>query len=290
MKRIVRIVQNIRLFLQKNSEDNVSAIAAQSAFFIILSFVPFMLFAISFFSRLGIPEKVLKDFLDQELFKDAGTYVNMIFREIYPHATGLAVTTAILALWTAGKGVFSITEGIRIIYGLPNKYNWFVKRLFSMGYSFLMFLAVLIALAGTVITEIFDGWLSPLIEQLPSSVVIVYAMRYLLIWIVVSLMIALALKLYLWRRLDDKRFSKFRVQLPGAFLASASWLVLSYGIRIYVKFFNGFSIYGSLGTLAMIMVWIYFSMYAFICCVQLNCIYRYEFYNFRLSKIFKRKS
>ena len=290
MKVIIGIIQNIRNFLQKNSEDNVSAIAAQSAFFIILSFVPFMLFAITVFSVLGIPEDVLQSFLDRELFQNAGTYVNTVFREIYPHATGIAVTTVVLALWSAGKGVFSVTEGIRVIYRLPNKYNWFVKRLFSMGYTFLMFLAVLVALAGTVITEVFDGWLSPLISQLPNAVSLVYAMRHFLIWLVVTLLIALALKMYLWRRVEDKRFCKYKVLLPGAFLASASWVVLSLGIRIYVNFFNGFSVYGSLGTMAMIMVWIYFSMYTFICCVQINYIYRLEFYNFSLRKIFKRKS
>ena len=73
MKVIIGIIQNIRNFLQKNSEDNVSAIAAQSAFFIILSFVPFMLFAITVFSVLGIPEDVLQSFLDRELFQNAGT-------------------------------------------------------------------------------------------------------------------------------------------------------------------------------------------------------------------------
>lgn len=290
MRWLIILIGNIKHFLRKNSRDNISAIAAQSAFFIILSFVPFALFTLSVFSNFGISKDLLENYLKLGIIDDEAYYLNSFLNELYPNATGIAITTIILALWSSGKGLFAITEGIRLIYRLPNRYNWFVKRLFSMGYTFVMFLALIVALGGMVVTEICDEIISPIIEQLPAVVGMLYALRYLIVFTIVVLLIAFALKMYLRRRVEDKRFAKFRLQLPGAAFTALCWIVLSMGIRIYVKYFNGFSIYGSLGTFAMLMVWIYFSMYAFLCCIQFNYIYREEIYRFNILKIFKRKS
>ncbi len=290
MRWLIILIGNIKHFLRKNSRDNISAIAAQSAFFIILSFVPFALFTLSVFSNFGISKDLLENYLKLGIIDDEAYYLNSFLNELYPNAAGIAITTIILALWSSGKGLFAITEGIRVIYRLPNRYNWFVKRLFSMGYTFVMFLALIVALGGMVVTEICDEIISPIIEQLPAVVGMLYALRYLIVFAIVVLLIAFALKMYLRRRVNDKRFAKFRLQLPGAVFTALCWIVLSMGIRIYVKYFNGFSIYGSLGTFAMLMVWIYFSMYAFLCCIQFNYIYREEIYRINILKFFKRKS
>ena len=37
--------------------------------------------------------------------------------------------------------------------------------------------------------------------------------------------------------------------MPGAFLCTVSWYVLSFGISVYVSDFNGFSVYGGVGVL-----------------------------------------
>ena len=248
------------------------------------------MFTLSVFSNFGISKDLLENYLKLGIIDDEAYYLNSFLNELYPNAAGIAITTIILALWSSGKGLFAITEGIRVIYRLPNRYNWFVKRLFSMGYTFVMFLALIVALGGMVVTEICDEIISPIIEQLPAVVGMLYALRYLIVFAIVVLLIAFALKMYLRRRVNDKRFAKFRLQLPGAVFTALCWIVLSMGIRIYVKYFNGFSIYGSLGTFAMLMVWIYFSMYAFLCCIQFNYIYREEIYRINILKFFKRKS
>ena len=288
MNKIIILISNIRSILKKNSEDNIPAIAARSAFFIILSFVPFMIFALAVITRFGISQSDIEGLMNG-LFvsEDIAEWVNSIFRESYSAATGVAVTTVILALWSAGKGVYSITEGIRVIYRLPNKYNWFVKRIFSMGYTVLMFAAIILTTVGLVLSEFADSLVKPIVKNMPLIVDLLYTLRYFIILIIVTLLIALALKIYLRRRVEDKSCASFKAQLPGAVLTSAGWVVLSLGIKIYVNYFNGFSLYGSLGTLAIIMVWIYFSIYIFAVGVQINCMYCQKLYEFS-SKFFRK--
>lgn len=48
----------------------------------------------------------------------------------------------------------------------------------------------------------------------------------------------------------------------------------SFGLSIYVDYFNGFSMYGSLTTIALIMLWLYFCMYIMMMTVEFNVFWK----------------
>ncbi len=274
-------------FINKSSRDNISAIAGQSAFFIILSFVPFLMFAFAILSFFNIPKGFFDTYLVNVLPEYIGDYLNHIIMSSYESAVGVAFTTIVLALWSAGKGIYSVTDGIRRIYGLPNKHNWFVKRLFSMGYTFLMFLVIFSTFVILVISKFFQNIIEPYIKEAPRAVAVLYGMRYIITFVLIVILIALALKIFLRTRVKDKRLAKFRLQLPGAIMTAVIWTIMSELISIYVKYYGGFSIYGSLTTAAIIMVWLYFTMLIFLYCVQFNYIYRLKIYQYRVKDLFR---
>ena len=289
MKKPYRILGHIKHFINKSNRDNIAAIAAQSTFFILLSVVPFLMFTFALLSFFGIPQSLFDIYVEDFLTSDVRPYVERIIAETYENSVGIAYTTIVLALWSSGRGLYSITEGIRRIYRIPDR-NWFMKRLLAMGYTFVMFLVLVLSVGGFVVCELFNHAILPYLKELPYSIGLLYALRYLILFALIVLLIAFALKLYLLNKVEDKRWSRLWLQLPGAVLTALCWIVLSLGIRIYVDYFNGFSIYGSLGTAAVIMVWIYFCMYIFLCSVQLNFIYRRRIYNFfkKYLKIFNK--
>ena len=47
----------------------------------------------------------------------------------------------------------------------------------------------------------------------------------------------------------------------GACFAAVVWSVFSWGFSMYVSYGNGYSIYGSLTIIVIIMLWMYFCMY-----------------------------
>ena len=50
--------------------------------------------------------------------------------------------------------------------------------------------------------------------------------------------------------------------LPGAVVSSIGWFAFSYVFSIYVDDFSGMSnMYGSLTTIILLMLWLYFGMY-----------------------------
>ena len=167
MKHIKTIIEQVKYFLDKCSDDNISAIAGQSAFFIILSFVPFLMFAFAILSFLNIPQVIFDSYVENNLTSDVGMYLEHIINSSYASAASVALVTIIAALWSSGKGVYSVTEGIRVIYNLPNKHNWLIKRIFSAGYTFLMFVVLILAIIVSLISNFFQDSIEPYIKTLP---------------------------------------------------------------------------------------------------------------------------
>ncbi|MEE3429076.1 MAG: YihY/virulence factor BrkB family protein [Ruminococcus sp.] len=284
MKNKNKPIDKIKYFLSKSKEDNISAIAAQSAFFLVLSIVPFLMFAFAVLSYFNIPREFYETYIQGVFVDDWGEKLRPIVDTTYANSIGIAFTTIIVALWSAGKGLYSITDGINRIYKIEYKRVWIIKRIYAMGYTLLMFLVMVLTVGLLIVTEFFDNQLRPFIKNLPYILGIIYTLRYFVVFAALLLLVSLAIKLYLRNKVDDKRWAKFRLQLPGVFLTALCWLGLSYGIRIYVKYFNGFSIYGSLTSIAVIMIWFYFSMYILLYGIQFNYINRREIYNFRFRK------
>ena len=55
---------------------------------------------------------------------------------------------------------------------------------------------------------------------------------------------------------------QLKVQLMGAAFSAVGWMIVSWIFSVYLDIFKGFSsMYGSLTTIVLIMLWLYFCMY-----------------------------
>ena len=66
-------------------------------------------------------------------------------------------------------------------------------------------------------------------------------------------------------------------QLPGAVICAVAWYVFSFGLSIYVDYFNGFSMYGCLTTIVLMMLWLYFCMYIMMMSAEFNLMFQDHF-------------
>jgi membrane protein len=63
-----------------------------------------------------------------------------------------------------------------------------------------------------------------------------------------------------------------RWMTPGAFVGVALWLLVSFGFRAYLGFFDSYSVtYGSLGAVIVLMLWFYLSGVAILIGGEVNC-------------------
>lgn len=79
-----------------------------------------------------------------------------------------------------------------------------------------------------------------------------------------------------FKTLPNRKLS-FQSQIPGAVICGVAWYVFSFGLSIYVDYFNGFSMYGSLTTIALIMLWVYFCIYIMMMSAEVNIVFNKNF-------------
>ena len=88
--------------------------------------------------------------------------------------------------------------------------------------------------------------------------------------------------------LPNKKLT-FKSQIPGAAICGVAWYIFSIGVSIYVDYFNGFSMYGSLTTIALIMLWLYFCMYIMMMSAEVNVIFNDSIRKWLLKEKEKKK-
>ncbi len=283
------VISHVTNFLDKSYRDNISALSGQSTFFLILSAVPLLMFAFVVASLLTgnqLRTEEVTQFVEQQGNGTVRTLMEYVIDAAMRATSETAVITAALALWSAGRGLYCITEGISRIYGLPNRRIWLFKRFFAMLYTLVILVMFLASLAGTFMNAFLSRTIEEMIGENPLLHALLSPLQYVVFAVLGTFFMTLALKLFLNDKVSDKRYCSFRALLPGTLFTVVLWFLLGIGVQIYLRNFATSSIYGSLGTVAVLMTWIYFMMYILLLGIELNYIYREEFSSFRF---FKRK-
>lgn len=285
---VMKIIEKYEPITSKINRDNIFAIAGQSAFFMILSAFPLAMFIVSLLQNLHIPVELIEQALSKIFSETIVTELTDFLSNIYENAVGISLVTIIITLWSAAQGIHAITNGLNRIYDAYENRNWFYLRIRAMIYTVAFFVIILVSLIIIVLGSSLNEWLSPYLKYFPDFLTLMYHLRYVIIFMCLVLLFALVYRnLPNITRAEHKEYG-LKYQLPGAFLCTVSWYVLSFGISIYVDDFNGFSIYGGLTRLAVIMIWLYFCMVCLMICAEINYIYHDNIKNFSLKKSFKK--
>ncbi len=87
------------------------------------------MFAVSLISLLFGSKKVDIPY-DRLPTEDIRTLISGIIQNAVSRASsGTTIISAVISLWSAGRGLYIITDGITRIYRLPDKQIWLIKRI-----------------------------------------------------------------------------------------------------------------------------------------------------------------
>lgn len=275
-------------FAKKLEDDNIFAISGQSAFFMMLTVIPFAMFAVSILQNLHIPINKLYNIFSIVLNERASAYVSNFFGNVKNNSVGVSLITMIVTLWSAAKGTHAITNGLNRIHRTYENRSWIMVRLRSMFYT-VVFLFILFATAFLIVLgRAINNALAPSLPDLPAAVAILYNFRFLIIFVYLVVLFS-----FIYRNIpnltpETRREYKFIYQIPGAVFCALAWVLLSIGISIYVGDFNGFSIYGGLTKVAVMMVWLYFCLVCLMFGAEINCYYHIQIKSFIDNKILRK--
>ena len=260
-KRVLRAIQ----------DDDVFGRAAQLSYYFLLALFPLLLFLVSllgYFAQAGSDlRNSLLNYLAAVMPGAAVTLVHTTLEEISNSAGGGKLSFGLLAaLWAASNGMGAISDTLNTAYNVKETRPWWKVRLISvlltMSLSVLIVTALVIILYGGTIGEAVAGRFG-------------FGQVFTTLWKILQWPIALIFVLatfnLIYNFAPNIRRSQRKFFSLGAFVGVVLWLLVSFGFRIYLHYFNSYSVtYGSLGALIILMLWFYFTGVAILIGGEIN--------------------
>lgn len=273
----------VQFFLNKIKRDNIGAYAAQAALFIIMSAIPFLLVFLSLIRFTPVTESMILSGIEMIFPGNLSPTLIAIVDEVYHNSAKILPMAIIFAVYSAAKAIQSLRYGLNIVYDIEETRNWFALRFRAMIETFILILVILLLMVLLVFGRKIQNML---VEYAPIAAVITEVILKLRMVILFFVLIIFFTFIY---KILPNRKATLRSQLVGAAGCSAAWYVFSFGLSIYVDYFNGFSLYGSLTTILLLMFWLYISMYIFLVCGEVNNVFEVLLLEFKAARRRKKE-
>lgn len=236
-------------------KKNISAFAASTAFFLFLSLIPMLMLLCALLPYTPLTEADLMNVVTGIVPDSMDALFVSIIMDVYDKSIGVVSVTAVIMLWSAGKGVMALMRGLNAINDVEEKRNYFVLRMVASFYTVLILIAMTLSLLIMVFGNFLLEFIIGQVPQLSYLVSLLMPFRILLVWAVITVAIAL-----MYTYVPESRLG-FKLQLPGAVVAAVGWSFITWIFSVYINKFDGFNMYGSLTTIIILMLWLYACMY-----------------------------
>jgi membrane protein len=255
-------IYNLVLFIfAETNEDVLITRASSMAFSFFMAIFPSIIVLFTLLAYTPLYQNfddVLRESIDDFMPGTAGA---LLFKTIQDIATiprgGLLSFGFFLGIWFASNGMLSMMRGLEKNYRpLFRRRSYFEKRLIAIQLTFL----VASNLVAAVLFVIFGGELLGLLFNYIKADWFTRLSLLVFRWVVVlALFYSTFSTIYRYGSSARRRISFFN---PGAMLATLLSLLTSSGFSFYVDNFGSYNkVYGSIGTLIVLMIWL-----------QLNCM------------------
>ncbi len=259
-----------RLWTRVNDHDIFGG-AAQLSYYFLLALFPLLLFLMTllgYFAEAGSELRYkLLTYLATVMPGSAVTLVRMTLDEISSAKGGGKLSLGILAaLWAASNGMGAISATLNAAYGVRETRPWWKVTLTSIVLTIAVSILIVVALALVM----YGGHIGDRVAaHFGFSGAFTIAWK-LLQWPIALFFLMLTFNLIYYFAPDiGKRKRKWWT--IGTVTAIALWLLVSMGFRLYLHFFNSYSVtYGSLGALIVLMLWFYFTGLAILIGGEIN--------------------
>lgn len=264
-----KILKKINELLAADANDHTSAYAAMSAFFFVLSLIPIILLLLTLVQYTSLTKVDIMSAVARVVPESITPTILAIVNQVYNKSAAVIPITILVALWSAGRGVLAMTSGLNWIYNSRETRNYIGLRIRATFYT-VLFIAVIIL---TLVVLGFGNSISLFVEKyIPIAS---HITRFMIEIRTVAAFLGLtAFSLSIYRFLPNRK-EKLRTQLPGALFTAVGWMMASFFVSKYMEIFKGFEdMYGSLTTIILIMLWLYFSMYIMLLGGKVNEFFR----------------
>ncbi len=259
----------IVFFIKGIQKGSLTSRAAATAFNFFLAIFPAILFFFTIIPYLPIEnfQEILMSLLNDVLPKSAFETISSTIEDIILRKRGSLLSIGfIMALYFSTSGIRSLIVAFNSTFHAIEKRStvkiYLISLLLVIVLSIIIIVAITMIVIGTDVLEflvakgLIKGYFSYFLIQFVKWIVIIA-----MVFFIISFMYYLA----------PAHIQRFRFFSAGSTLATVLSIVTSLGFDFYVTNFSRYNaLYGSIGTLIVIMLWIYFNALILLIGFELN--------------------
>lgn len=254
----------------KSQKDGAKDMAASAAFFSLLSLFPLILGVVSlggFFLKAEEIQVKLHELI-VNIFPVSADFVAGNIDSLVRLRGAAGMTSVLVLMWSASKMVGALSRGINQALELRRPYAFYLSRLRNVGVTFMaslvMFGAIAVAPAAEILANLRPGIFGERWDaffELVAGQFVGFAITFLMLGIIYMLIPFERLK---WAHL-----------LPGLFVATCA---IELGKGLFTFYYENISsydlVYGSVSSIIVLLLWLYFCAHAVLYGAEVICVYR----------------
>lgn len=252
--RRIKLFDYVKELYRRYIEDEVPAYGAEMAYYFLLAVFPFLIFVITIIGFLPVNSddilKPLADLLPHQSYQALSVNVEQVVdrRNLRLLSFGF-----ISMLWAASSGMGAVMRGInKALCQKDTRPFWIAIPL-----SILFTIMVTVMILFYFVLLIFGRQLGGLLAHTGLSQEYWKGWHILRYALAGSMMIVVFVVLY---RYSPCKKIRWRNAMPGAIFTTVGWLLVSLAFTFYVnRFWNLTLVYGSLGGIIALLVWLFIS-------------------------------
>ncbi|UOQ43845.1 YihY/virulence factor BrkB family protein [Halobacillus salinarum] len=252
-------------------EDDIFGLAAQLAYFFLLSLLPFMIFLITLLGYLNIEEERVLALISTYAPPETYDLLSENLMTLLQDQNGGLLSIGIIGtLWAASNGVNAIIKAFNRAHQVDENRPFFITRIIAIILTIAMVIVISIAFLLPVLGHALGTYVFSFFGMSAGFLAIWNALR----WVISSVIFFIVLS-FLYVMAPNKPV-KYRDTVVGAVFATIGWQLVSLLFSFYVSNMGNFSAtYGSLGGVIVLMIWFYLSGIVIITGGEINAlIYR----------------
>lgn len=263
---MVTLINSIKSVMSNIRREHISAFAAYSAFFLLLSFLPMVVLVLSIVKLTDVDTSVVHGMLKSYTAAQQNHLMDYLLDDIPISPPAIISFSTLFTAWSAGKAFHALGQGFGSVLKTESQKSYFFLRLRSLIYSLLFaMLFVFIIILG-----LFGNYVGVLIANMfpeyYSWFTFANSMRTIFTLCVLFGVISL-----IYRFVPDweSAFENSSYQKPkiksicfSASLSAAAILGYTFLFSVYVTIVSQKStVFGGMSTLAAILLWLYGTLY-----------------------------
>lgn len=248
-----KLKNNIKIFMGKFNENNITLLAASLAYYFLLAIFPLLIVGFAIIPYFNISANEAMDFFSEILPSEiASLFQENIISLVETPRGGLLTVGIIGALWSASNGINAFIQSANEAFDVEETRSFITVKLISLALTVCMIVAVVVAIALPIFGDVILRFISSITGISAGTEILLHVLRW-----AISIVVLTAFIMLLYRFAPNKNLPLKHI-IPGSLIASLLWQIISLGFSIYVSNFGNYSAtYGSLGGIIVLMIWFF---------------------------------